>query len=332
MRNYIFIFVLVLSACASSKKQYTSSNTGNFYAFDYTGNAPLNKSCIKGSLSHEDGEPLMFATVRIYDSSKTLLTGVATDMNGAFHLCLPYEGIAMLKVDYAGYMSQDVNISLKYGQTLVFEDTLLIEEPKIELLKPLIYLYPKEEIDLTLKVQLDAGKLKHCYPTYREGWSVKAKPDGTLIDEKGRSYYGLYWEADSYRNMSFTQANLVAKADLIPYLENSLATLGLTQREANEFIMFWLPRLEQNDYNLIHFSTEEYAKRVPLEVSPKPDQQIRVMMLYSPASKNTHFPTQILKKCERKKNTFVLVEWGGAFIKHPLKNTSVEEGKGSILK
>ena len=332
MRNYFFILILILSACASTKKQYTSSNTGEFYAFDYIEDAPFTASCIKGNLFQENGEPLLFATVRVYDSTGVLRSGVATDEHGAFQLCLPYEGMAKLQVDYTGYISQSISIPLKYEKTLIFDDTLVIEEPKVELLKPLIYLYPTKDTKVKVEVDVKDGKLKHCYPRYDKGWKVKAKLDGTLKDKKGRSYYGLYWEADVYNEMSFSNANLVAKENLIQFLESSLDALGLTEREANEFIMFWLPRLEENDYNLIHFSTEEYKNRVPLKVKPEPDQQIRIMMLYAPATKNTLFPIQLLKRVERKKDAFVLVEWGGAKIEHPLKNTSATEGKGSIFK
>ena len=33
--------------------------------------------------------------------------------------------------------------------------------------------------------------------------------------------------------------------------------LGLNDREAEEFIVYWLPKLEENKYNLIRFETAE---------------------------------------------------------------------------
>ena len=53
--------------------------------------------------------------------------------------------------------------------------------------KPVIYLYPEEETQVT--VQLDyAGELTCTYPAYQDGWTVTASPDGTLTDNQGHTY------------------------------------------------------------------------------------------------------------------------------------------------
>ena len=60
--------------------------------------------------------------------------------------------------------------------------------------KPVIYLYPEEETQVT--VQLDyAGELTCTYPAYQDGWTVTASPDGTLTDNQGQTYNYLYWRA-----------------------------------------------------------------------------------------------------------------------------------------
>ena len=57
-----------------------------------------------------------------------------------------------------------------------------IDTPSTE--KPVIYLYPETETEIT--VQLDySGKLTCTYPTYDNGWTVTAAPDGKLTDERG---------------------------------------------------------------------------------------------------------------------------------------------------
>ena len=59
--------------------------------------------------------------------------------------------------------------------------------------KPVVYLYPEEETQVT--VQLDyAGELTCTYPAYNDGWTVTASPDGTLTDGEGQTYSYLYWE------------------------------------------------------------------------------------------------------------------------------------------
>ena len=42
--------------------------------------------------------------------------------------------------------------------------------------------------------------------------------------------------------------------DTAKFLEGALAELGLTEKEANTFIMYWLPQMENNPYNVISFA------------------------------------------------------------------------------
>jgi len=143
--------------------------------------------------------------------------------------------------------------------------------------KPVIYLYPEEQTDVSVQVSFPLGGEFTCtYPDYGDGWSVTAMPDGTLYDNDGKK----------------------------------LMYIGLTAREANEFIIYWLPRMKDNPYNIISLYTEEYAECVPLAVSPAPDTQIRVFMTYRASDVPEDIRGQTLPHYER--NGFTLVEWGGS--------------------
>ena len=48
--------------------------------------------------------------------------------------------------------------------------------------------------------------------------------------------------------------------------EEKLAILGLNEREAEEFIIYWLPKLESNKYNYIRFATEEEIRNCIAEL------------------------------------------------------------------
>ena len=45
--------------------------------------------------------------------------------------------------------------------------------------KPVIYLYPEEETDVTVQLDFN-GTLTTTYPAYNGGWTITAQPDGTL--------------------------------------------------------------------------------------------------------------------------------------------------------
>lgn len=175
--------------------------------------------------------------------------------------------------------------------------------------KPVIYLYPREETNVDVMLDYD-GRLTCTYPKYTGGWSVTARPDGTLTDGAGQSYNYLYWEGEDRNEYDFSRGFCVAGADSAAFLEDALVRLGLTRREANEFIVFWLPQLEENPYNLIAFQTDAYTDHARLTVTPEPDTVLRVFMAWKPLDAPVEIEAQPLTAPTRE--GFTLVEWGGS--------------------
>lgn len=178
--------------------------------------------------------------------------------------------------------------------------------------KPVIYLYPEEETEVSVRLTLD-GKLTCTYPAYEDGWTVRAQPDGTLTDARGQSYNYLYWEGDTYAKYDLSQGFCVRGEDTAAFLETALEKLGLNRREANEFIVYWLPQMECNPYNIISFQTDIYTDAAVLEVVPMPDTLIRVFMAWRSTDTPVELPEQALSAPER--TGFTVVEWGGTEIK-----------------
>ena len=176
--------------------------------------------------------------------------------------------------------------------------------------KPVIYLYPETETEVSVKVELPEGELTCAYPDYGDGWNVTALPDGTLYDKDGNEYYCLYWEGEGSAVLKAGKGWCVAGEDSAAFLREKLLEIGLTAREANEFIIYWLPELQKSPYNVITLHTEDYARSVPLTVSPAPDSVIRVFMTFEPCDEFVEIPPQVLPHYER--NGFTLVEWGGS--------------------
>lgn len=195
---------------------------------------------------------------------------------------------------------------------ILFSLFLVSCKPEAKDAKPVIYLYPtKEEV---VDVKLDyKGKLTCTYPEYKDGWTVTAKPDGTLINlDDNREYSYLFWEGISNLDWNISEGFVIKKEDTKDFLQEKLEYMGLTPREYNEFIVYWLPILEENDYNLIYFAGEEYDDYSKLNITPKPDSILRVMMVYKPLDKPIEIKEQELKEFERK--GFSVIEWGGTKI------------------
>jgi hypothetical protein len=174
--------------------------------------------------------------------------------------------------------------------------------------KPVIYLYPEEKTKVQVKLDY-SGKLTCTYPKYENGWEVIAQEDGTLLDANSQAYNYLYWEGINAIEYDFSRGFCVKGEDTATFLEKSLEALGLSRKEANEFIVYWLPQLECNSYNLISFQSENYTDSAKLEITPKPNTMIRVFMAWMPLEEAVQIESQILTSTERK--GFTVVEWGG---------------------
>jgi hypothetical protein len=182
--------------------------------------------------------------------------------------------------------------------------------------KPILYFYPERPMVCSAKVTLD-GMLTCTYPAHgADGWkNFTANPDGTLVFPDGKEYYALYWEGEQNAQWDFSQGYCVPGADTAAFLEWALAQQGLTAREANEFIIYWLPRMQENPYNVISFQTTAYTDSAALEITPAPDSLIRVFMAYYPTDTQVDIQPQSFESIARE--GFTVVEWGGSQVKKP---------------
>ncbi len=179
--------------------------------------------------------------------------------------------------------------------------------------KPIVYFYPEEPTVCSVKLSLN-GRLTCTYPEYKDGWhDFTAYPDGTLIFPDGKEYYALYWEGIQHANWDFTQGFCVKGEDTASFLEWALKEQGLSAREANEFIIYWLPEMQDNPYNVISFQTKAYTDGANLSVTPTPDSVLRVFMAYYPSSSEVDIQPQTFDGFERV--GFTVVEWGGTKVK-----------------
>lgn len=302
--------VIASISCSNTKAIQGKDNKTNVN-HQYVSNGNQNTSCVRGILKDIDNEPIIGATVKLMKDDE-FIAGAASDLDGKFNICHDVNGECVIQISYVGYRTQTVAITLKPGETLILDQELELFEEEVILLKPIIYLYPESTHEIEVKMPLEKG-FSHSYPKYTGSWKVTADDNGNLFDSTTmRSYYGLYWEAAGNFEFTLDEGNVVSGENTVEFLEAALDTLGLSEREANEFIVFWLPILEANPYNLIHFSSTEYESMAPLEISPKPDTEIRVMMVYQALQQEIQFPKQDLSILAKNRHGFTVVEWGGS--------------------
>ena len=186
-----------------------------------------------------------------------------------------------------------------------------VDENGIAYRKPVIYLYPEEETEVSVEVDCP---LTVTYPTYNDGWTVTAEPDGTLTNHAdGREYSYLFWEGEGYGEMDFSEGFVVKGKDTVAVLQDKLSEMGMTPREYNEFIVYWLPYMQDNPYNLISFQWDNYSESAKLNITPEPDNMLRVFMAFKALDVPVEVPEQEIPVLNRE--GFTVVEWGGTEVK-----------------
>ena len=179
--------------------------------------------------------------------------------------------------------------------------------------KPILYLYPDKDMNVLVRLEKD-NLLMTTYPKYNNGWDVYVLNDGSIYDEDGKYYYALYWDEENINKIDFSTGFYVEKDNAMKFLEDKLSYIGLNDRERNEFIMYWLPKLEDNGKSLVYFElTEERELNNKLIINPKPDSMLRISMHIKKVNKKISIKEQKLDTFVRR--GFTVVEWGGTIHK-----------------
>ena len=243
----------------------------------------------------------------LLDSFK-LINEITTDSAGnfSFNSVVPDHYKLIIK---SGLFYDEIKLTVEKNYSYEINYKPLIRIVQTE--KPIIYIYPEEKKNVKISLDYD-GVLTYTYPKYPEnGWNIIAEPNGTLTDENGKEYYSLFWEGVDHNPIIPKKGFVVEGEKTAEFLEEKLSYLGLNRREANEFIIYWLPQMEKNNYNLIYFAGEEYEKMAKLNINPKPETLIRVMMIFQPLKTAIEFPLQDLEPLKKKRKGYTVVEWGG---------------------
>lgn len=205
--------------------------------------------------------------------------------------------------------------------------------------KPVLYLYPQTQtevkVSFTGPIMLDTH-----IPAYQDGWRVLANPDGTFknLNQKTsecqkyakpkfgteyaykacleNNYPYIYWSGSSM-NAEYPRVKkgwYIDRNQLEDFLRLKLAEIGLNNREINDMLEYWLPKLlaeNKNYYRISFLQTAEMNQIAPMSILPRPDTVFRIFLDWDGIDKQPTTPIepQKLDKLERK--GFTVVEWGG---------------------
>jgi hypothetical protein len=219
---------------------------------------------------------------------------------------------ASKEIGNIGLGSNHFVIEAKFDEGLIAKADLhlSLHEYSGEMAKPVIYLYPRATQPVSVRVSPVGGVVKSA-PAYGEGWAVTAHPDGKIVAADGSVHPYLFWESGlTEAPAPLTEGFVVRREALRGFLDERLTMLGLNAAEIADFEEFWLPKMSARAFAAIRFvPREEIDAAAPLDVKPRPDSVIRVLIDFRSLDVAPKLRAQKLAPAARR--GFAVVEWGG---------------------
>jgi hypothetical protein len=210
-------------------------------------------------------------------------------------------------IDTAGESIDDSNTYFCNGKD-TYTDTLFLT--CLTVLKPAIYIYPEE--DSQFQVQLiskNGTRITKSIPEYNSSWDVFVEKSSRI--EKKYDY--LFYESSIKVIPEFSSGWCIPQENLKVELNDLLLKIGLNQNETNEFLDYWLNRLQEyNYYKIYPIFNEQLDYYMKLKITPPPDTIFRVKFFFQGSRKFEELPPPQIKNFVREGTT--VVEWGGVLL------------------
>lgn len=173
--------------------------------------------------------------------------------------------------------------------------------------KPNIYIYPNEKIQLKVKINFPAGgEVTRSTPQYKNGWDITVLKDGKINNE----YDYLFYECKTPDLTQNEYGWIINKDSLKNFFSSNLSQSNYKENEINDFIQYWIPRLNDYKYYEIYPQyTSTMERMTVLNYSSKPAHVFRLnYVIKGLNNKNVKIKTPKIEKAIRK--GYNSVEWG----------------------
>lgn len=287
------------------------------------------------------------AVVLVYQNDKNKifeLTGMVYDNNRYYQLNnkilgkdIYVENLKIKKiVDYLPFNNRTiVSVEFYVPTRTLIKDYLIVKDSKSGLFvlkdydeedvpvvkKPAIYFYPPyDNFKVSVKLKVN-GKILKSDPAFVNSWDLVANTDGNIF-VKGKRFRYLFYENTLNEPVEMEDNYWVISKDRVDLLKVLFVSLGLNERESQDFYDYVKGELGKTGANYFKVSRVSYdylQKNMVLNISPKPDNLIRIILVFQPFNdprKIPDFDKKINKVIntliypERDKNKFNVVEWG----------------------
>jgi len=206
-----------------------------------------------------------------------------------------------IKWDLAHYFELYNSQYTDYHDFYFYGSNNIIEAPNI-------YLYPETTSDISVRLDFPSGgNIVNSVPPYNNGWDVTVTPEG-LIDG---TYDYLFYEISTGSHLNLEDGWLLDGTNLPNEFRFLLANLGYYDNEINDFLEYWLPRLNDSPYYAVYPQTPE--ELIDVSIEPQPDQFLRSIFVIAPLPKAITLNEPSLPDAINR-DGFTAVEWGAILL------------------
>ena len=173
--------------------------------------------------------------------------------------------------------------------------------------KPNIYIYPTEKTELVVKINFPiGGELETTIPEYGNGWNITVDTTGIINDV----YTYLFYESNQPDVWQRNYGWFVNSENLDSFFRANLSEYGFKGHEIDDFINYWIPRLDSFSNYAIYPQTKKLIDEViRLEFSIQPDRILRLFYVIDRQDQSPEKLKEPTIESFARKGYFV-TEWG----------------------
>lgn len=140
--------------------------------------------------------------------------------------------------------------------------------------KPNIYIYPEQKIELGLELFFPiGGRILVSIPEYGNGWNVSVDTTGLI----NNNYSYLFYESTQPDIWQRNNGWVIKKTELESFFRANMTDYGFYGQEIEDYIEYWIPRLDKYSYYSIFPQTKELINdAIEFSFSLEPDNILRL--------------------------------------------------------
>ena len=173
--------------------------------------------------------------------------------------------------------------------------------------KPNIYIYPNEQIDLSVKLSFPmGGKIVTSIPEYGTGWNIKVDTSGLI----NNTYSCLFYESTQPDVWQRSYGWIIQIDKLESFFRQNMMNYGFNGREIDDFIEYWIPKFNSYPLYSIYPQTKSIIDDViQLDFSKQPENILRLFYVIKGHNQLQNKLTEPTID-EFKREGYFVTEWG----------------------